>query len=638
MGEARPLSAMVLAAGYGTRLRPLTDHLPKPLAPLAGRPLLDLVLDRLAAAGVTLAVVNGHHLADRIRAHLTTRAGAPATRFHLEPEILGTAGPLHAARDLLGAGEAFLVHNADVWCDADLAAALALRAQSDAEGVLLLTDLPRVNSVRVGADGRVRDVAGLAAAPPWPGDRGLTYTGVAVLARRFLARVPPGPGGLAPLLARAAADGALLGLEIPSRAWSDLGTPRSYLEAHAERLATGARHVVAADAEVDAAARLEGFAAVGSGARIGAGAKLSDCVVLPGAAVPPGTDRHRCVLGPGWEMPAFPPADASPPAELAPWLRGLGWDPDAAVPLAGQASDRRFWRLRAGERTAVLLDSAADASEFDRTLAMSRFLHDEGLGGAAVLAVAPQRAAAVTEDLGDVSLGAALRAEPARWRELYGAALAWLAELQARTAAAADRAPLACDRVLDRTGLRWESRYFAERFLVQAQGLDPAAATALDPELDALAEAAAALPRRLIHRDYQSTNILLRDGRVGVVDVQGLRLGPAGYDAASLLRDPYLDLDPERARVLLSDWEAGLRGGSPAGASEVILAGLQRSLQALGAYGYLSRIRGKREFARWIPAGLRQLRAGLADAAAAGVGPPLPRLSALVADLMQEGH
>jgi len=627
---------MVLAAGYGTRLRPLTDHLPKPLAPLAGRPLLDLVLDRLAAAGVTLAVVNGHHLADRLRAHLETRAGAPSIRFHHEPEILGTAGPLHAARDLLAEGAAFLVHNADVLCDADLAAAAALRAETGAEGVLLLTDLPRVNSVRVGADGRVRDVAGLAAAPPRQGDRMLTYTGVAVLARRFLARVSPGPGGLAPLLARAAADGALLGLEVPARAWSDLGTPRSYLEAHAERLATGTRQVVATDAVVDATARLEGFAVVGAGASIGAAAVLSDCVVLPGAAVPARTVRHRCVLGPGWEMPAFPPADAAPPAELGPWLRELGWDPAAAEPLAGQASDRRYWRLHASGRTAILLDSAADASEFDRTLAMSRFLHAEGLGGAAVLAVAPARAAAVLEDLGEVTLGAALRAEPARWRELYGAALAWLAELQARTDAAARRAPLACDRVLDHDGLRGESRYFAERFLVQTRGIDPTEAAALAPELDALAEAVASLPRRLIHRDYQSTNILLRDDRVGVVDVQGLRLGPAGYDAASLLRDPYLDLAPERARTLLADWEAGLRGAAPAGASDVILAGLQRSLQALGAYGFLSHIRGKREFARWIPAGLRQLRAGLADAADAGVGPPLPRLTALIENLVRE--
>ena len=628
MTEPRP--ALVLAAGYGTRLRPLTDVLPKPLAPLLGRPLLDHALDRLAAAGVTRVAVNAHHLGDLIAAHLAARADGPPTVLYPEPEILGTAGPLHAARALLGEGPAFLLHNGDVWCDADLTAALDLRRAHDAEGVLLLTDLPRVNSVRLGADGRVRDVAGLAHAPARDGDRLLTYTGVAVFARRFLERIPPGPSGLAPALAAAAAVGGLRGLVIPLRAWSDLGTPRSYLEAHAELLAVGERIRVAATADVDPGVLLEGFAAIGDGARVGPGVTLSDCVVLPGAEVHGPGRRHRVVLGPGWEMPAFPDAASPPPADLHAWLREAGpWDPDTATPLTGQASDRRYWRVRGADGPAVLLDSRGDASEFDRTVALSRALHDQGLGGAAVRAVAPERPAAVFEDLGDRTLGAALAQDPEAWRALYRDALGWIPRLQARTDAAAERMPLACDRTLDRAALRAESRYFAERFLLQERGLPPETVAALDPELERLADAVAALPRRLIHRDYQSTNILLRRGEVRVVDVQGMRLGPAGYDAASLLRDPYADLDPARVRSLLADWDAGLRGDSPADAAQIVLAGLQRSLQALGAYGYLARIRGKAEFRRFIPAGLRQLRAGLMDTAEAG-GPPLPRLEEIV--------
>lgn len=630
MPDAAVRTAMVLAAGLGTRLRPLTDHLPKPLAPVLNRPLLDLVLDRLAAAGATRAVVNTHHLPELIAEHLRARAAAPDTVVHHEPEILGTAGPLHRARALLGEDDAFLLHNADVWCGTDLRLLTAAWAGTDAEGVLLLTDLPRVNSVRLGADGLVRDVAGLNGAPERPGDRGRTYTGVALLARRFLDRIPPGRSGLAPALAAAAAAGDLHGVEIPARAWSDLGTPRSYLEAHAELLATGERIVRGAGVEVAAGAVLEGFVALGDGARVGPGAVLSDCVVLPGTEVGPGR-RHRRVLGPGWEMPAFPAAAAPPPPELHALIRRAGpWTPALAEPLTGQASDRRFWRLRGTDRSAVLMDSAADPSEFHRTTALSRYLHAEGLGGPEVLAEDALRAAAVLEDLGDRSLGAALAAAPDRWRELYGRALAWIADLQAATATAP---ALALDRVLDRDALRWESQYFAERFLRQECGLPAAAVAALDPELDALAAAVAAQPRCLIHRDCQSTNLLLHGGRLHAVDVQGMRLGPVGYDVASLLRDPYVDLPPDHVRELLADWEDGPGRGSPATAAHVVLAGLQRSMQALGAYGFLSRIRGKTEFRRWIPAGLRQLRAGLAEAPDLAEAPPLPRLTALVARL-----
>ena len=117
-----------------------------------------------------------------------------------------------------------------------------------------------------------------------------------------------------------------------------------------------------------------------------------------------------------------------------------------------------------------------------------------------------------------------------------------LLRLQEATQRAAGACPEAVARTLDRGQLRWETDYFRTRFLAGHLGLDAAAVETLADEFAALNAAVAAQPRVLMHRDFQSRNILLQDGRVRLVDVQGMRLGPLGYDAASLLWDPYVAL------------------------------------------------------------------------------------------------
>ena len=117
-------SAMVLAAGFGTRMKPITDHTPKPLVPLAGRPLIDHAIDRLVAAGVKRVVVNTHYKAEMIHAHLTKRQDVAITFSH-EAELLDTGGGVKKALPHLG--EAFFVLNSDVfWLNAKIPALLRL--------------------------------------------------------------------------------------------------------------------------------------------------------------------------------------------------------------------------------------------------------------------------------------------------------------------------------------------------------------------------------------------------------------------------------------------------------------------------------------------------------------------------------
>ena len=230
----RPAPAgFVLAAGYGTRLAPLTDHVPKPLLPVGGRTLLDHALEALGRAGCRRCGVNTHHLSELIAAQVAGRTDADRIMLFHEPEILGTGGALDGAREFLGQGPDFLLHNGDVRCDVDLGALLAAHRRSSAVATLLLVDDPRFNTVAVADDGAVIDIAGLAEAGATTDSRHLTYAGIGMFERDLLEDIGPGFSSLIDPLVRAlmASPGSVRSFAPPGVRWDDLGTLPRYLQA-----------------------------------------------------------------------------------------------------------------------------------------------------------------------------------------------------------------------------------------------------------------------------------------------------------------------------------------------------------------------------------------------------------------------
>ena len=149
------MKAFLLAAGLGTRLRPITDSTPKCLLPIDGRPLLDIWLDALVRAGVTEVLLNAHHLADQVEAHVAARIGAPAVRLVIEPELLGSAGTLRANRDFVVDEDMFLAVNADNLTDFDLSVLIDVHRSCGAVATLSLFRAPdptQVGVVEVNAD------------------------------------------------------------------------------------------------------------------------------------------------------------------------------------------------------------------------------------------------------------------------------------------------------------------------------------------------------------------------------------------------------------------------------------------------------------------------------------------------------
>jgi mannose-1-phosphate guanylyltransferase len=290
------LVGVVLCAGLGTRLRPLTGQVPKPAVPVCQVPLIRHALGLLAGAGIRRAVVNVHHLPEAMEA--AARAAAAELGLALavsrEPVLAGTGGALREARPLLRGAEAVVVLNGDVLFDVDLRAALSAHRATGALATMALLPMPPgagYGSVEIDAGGRVRRIAGRFG----PGGDQLTawhFPGLHVVSPELLALVPAEPFQCdvnrhvyPPLMAR----GLVRGL-VTSGAWSDLGSPASYLAANldvaAGRIGLGRFGLppprrIAASARIDPSARVGEEAVIGERCLVPAGARVERAVLWP---------------------------------------------------------------------------------------------------------------------------------------------------------------------------------------------------------------------------------------------------------------------------------------------------------------------------------------------------------------------
>ena len=219
------MRVMILAAGRGERLRPLTDATPKPLVEVAGQALLERHLQRLARAGFAQAVINVSHLAEQIISRFGdgTRLGLKID-WSREAEPLETAGGIAQARTLLGEAP-FLLVNGDIWCDYDFARLRNLALGARLAHLVLVPNPLQHPAGDFSLDGAI---VGTASAPRY------TYAGIAVLSPRLVAGIAAGQKApLAPLLRAAAGRGVATG-ELYEGRWSDVGTAERLARLEAE--------------------------------------------------------------------------------------------------------------------------------------------------------------------------------------------------------------------------------------------------------------------------------------------------------------------------------------------------------------------------------------------------------------------
>jgi mannose-1-phosphate guanylyltransferase len=296
------IQAFVLAAGLGTRLRPLTDELPKPLIPIFQKPLITFALDHLIGIGVNRFVINTHRHPELLQSFFRTGeyAGFPTTLVH-EPDLLETGGGIKNAENHFGT-EPFLTYSGDILTDVELQPLIDehFRRGNDVTLALRHTGLAAAVALR---DHRVVDISNRYGVP---GD--FDFANIAVWNPVIFQRIPPHKKiSFIPIIADWIAQGARIGgVVMNDGKWFNIGSRKEYLDVH--RMISN-KHwrpayvkkrdwaaAVAKSARVDPTARVRGCSVVGSNCRVGADAILEDTILWPDAEIASQSQLEACIV------------------------------------------------------------------------------------------------------------------------------------------------------------------------------------------------------------------------------------------------------------------------------------------------------------------------------------------------------
>lgn len=280
-------------------------------------------------------------------------------------------------------------------------------------------------------------------------------------------------------------------------------------------------------------------------------------------------------------------------------------------PIEKGGSDRKFYRVRSSpDQTIILVKYSLEREENRHYVRIAEFLTEHGIRVPKIYFHDPAEGLIWIEDLGERDLFGYRDESWLVRRAFYESALDEIAKLHRLPKEVSLSIQESLPAEFNTALYRWEQNYFFENCLGGYFKIDSAKLSTL-PALSEIAERLARLPRVLIHRDFQSQNIIIRNGQACLIDFQGMRPGLGHYDLASLLYDPYVDLsDVERAELIAYYREQQTRNGLAVNGdfdSTLRLCAMQRLMQALGAYGFLGLVKGHKNFLQHIPKALSSL-------------------------------
>ncbi len=565
------MKALILAAGFGTRLLPYTANTPKPLFTIAERPILDTIICNLQHAGSKAIIVNTHHLHLKIDSFLSQQKYTISVITRHEPEILGTAGAIKNVADFWN-DNPFIVINSDIVTDINLKKVYDFHLNHNHPVTLVLHDDMEFNTVSVDKEGFVTDFN---MRVPLPNDasspiccsnrieseeisknngdkerfgdtKRLTFTGIQVLDPEVIELISDRVfSSSIDLYRKLISGGKKVRAFISEKSfWKDIGTPERYRQTVFEKMAP------------------EAFKA------------------------------------------AFP-----------------GWPSKKIIrtQLKGDGSDRSWYRLTTGKRSIVMVDHGirmqSATNETDSFVAIGRHLYDKGIQVPKIYLYDNFSGLVFLEDLGDLNLQALVQDTKSQ-NELilrYKSIIRLLLKLSVSgvkdfdTTWTNQTSSYNMDLILEK-----ECRYFVEAFLKKYLGIDSCFED-FEGEFIYIAKKTLEFSvNGFMHRDLQSRNIMVKNNRYYLIDFQGGRLGPIQYDLASLLIDPYVALPNTVQAALLNYSTEKIPSVINVEPSNFLTCynycAVTRNLQMLGAFGYLSRNKGKTYFEKYIPIAIQSLK------------------------------
>jgi len=609
------LNALILAAGFGERLGPITDHIPKPLLPICGKPIIDSVLDRISSLSPEITCINTHHRSELFENWKRNRTTHCNIRLFHEVFILGTGGALKNAEAMLR-NSAFIVHNADILTDIDMATLVKSHRESGNIATLAVHDHEKFNNVWIDKKGFLKYVGntlGGENAGLWK----TAFMGIAVYSPEILNYIPEGKSSVVDAWLKSVKAGHPIGtVDFSGAAWTDIGTPDAYAAAVFDALKQDGETIYVHESVDCSKTELDSNIAIEEGVTIQAPTCIRNSILLPGTTITAEIRIENAIAGPEFLIPLSTAhrETMSLTRAVAAWFDHTEETADVTSIGTG-GSDRTYYRIKYNNRTAVLMTCTEADQDYIRHITYTHFFKKCSLPVPEMFITDETNRQALFEDLGDLSLYSWLkcRRSPDEIETLYRKILDIAVQLQTVAATRIAECPMLKERVFDYDHLRWETGYFMERFIKGIKEIyksDPE----LDTEFDRLAKQIDAFPKTVLHRDFQSQNIMITKGNIPrLIDYQGARIGPGAYDIASMLWDPYCLLE-ENLRDRLNEYyimsmKQTLTSFSEADFRKSLLpCRLQRHMQALGAYGFLSKGKGKTYFLKHIPQAVAYLK------------------------------
>jgi mannose-1-phosphate guanylyltransferase len=293
------MRAMILAAGLGTRLEPLTRIRPKPLFPVLNRHLLGITIEQLQGLGTTRIVINAHHLANQIEQFINGEQWGLEVQVRVEPKILGTGGGIKNCADLLHGAPFFCVVNADIYHTFDLRPAINYHTAENNLATLVLCHDPHFNQVVVDEQGQIISIRGQEVQKSLSPARVLTFTGIHIISSRLLDLMPS--AGFFDIIRcyvdLASRGEAVRGYQMQRGYWRDIGRIEDYKALHRDLIGEGGKPAIHPEARIEEGARIEGICCVGKKTLIESGALIKDSIIWDEAVIGKGSVVEECVIG-----------------------------------------------------------------------------------------------------------------------------------------------------------------------------------------------------------------------------------------------------------------------------------------------------------------------------------------------------
>ena len=303
------MKAMILAAGTGTRLHPLTTIRPKPLFPVCSTPLLGMLIRQLQGTGVKDIVVNSHHLNEHIAYYLKGNTPSGLTVIHsYEPEVLGTAGALKKVEHMWG-NDPFIVTNGDIIHTIDLRAAYHWHCTSGNLATLVLHDHPRYNNVEADRQGTIVSIRDKRVRDTPAATGKAAFTGIHIISPRLLRDIPPHcyVDIIDVYLQLIARGEKVCGYQVANHYWLDIGTPRDYHRIHQDIHCNKnnlqdefSLHPAKGESlSIGTGTTLDGYVAGGNATTIGKSCTIKNSILWDGVKIGDNLTIEGCIIGDG---------------------------------------------------------------------------------------------------------------------------------------------------------------------------------------------------------------------------------------------------------------------------------------------------------------------------------------------------